>query len=153
MKYYLVSTYDTPDNCERMLIEEFRNANTRKIREKAYNDVDSRLGVYLQINPQLVSPNKPTDILESERVLVTKYRCGSHNLRIETGRMCNPTIPRDESICLCNTGVQSLTHCLFDCPLLHELYEEFDYTSIAEAFLLPDIAKLIMKMKSLLRIK
>ena len=154
LKYYsnLESTYSTPDICERMLTNDFRIANAEKIRSKSNNDVDSRLGVYLLVNPQLAPPNQRVDILESERVLVSRYRCGSHNLKIESGRLCNPKIAREERLCICNTGVQSLRHCLFDCPLLHELHEEYAYTSIEEAFMLPDIVKLLMRMKNLLKV-
>ena len=154
LKYYsnLESTYSTPDICERMLTNDFRIANAEKIRSKSNNDVDSRLGVYLLVNPQLAPPNQRVDILESERVLVSRYRCGSHNLKIESGRLCNPKIAREERLCICNTGVQSLRHCLFDCPLLHELHEEYAYTSIEEVFMLPDIVKLLMRMKNLLKV-
>ena len=134
-----------------MLTDEFRAANAEKIRSKSNNDVDSRLGVYLHVNPQLVPPNQRVDILEPERVLVTRHRCGSHELKIETGRLCHPKIPREERVCICNMGVQSLRHCLFECPLLHELHEEYAYTSIEEVFMLPDVAKLLMRMKNLLK--
>ena len=106
-----------------------------KIRQKAAEDKISRLGVYFQVNPQLEPPSHNYDYnQEFERVLVTKYRSGSHNLKIESGRMCNPIIPREERLCSCNTGIQSLYHCLFDCPLLAEVRGDYNYESIEEAF-------------------
>ena len=81
---------------------------------------------------------------EFERVVITRYRSGSHNLKIETGRFANPRIPREERQCLCNTGLQTLHHCLFNCPLLAEVRAEYEYGSIEEAFMLPGVAKLLM---------
>ena len=34
-------------------------------------DIDSRLGVYLQVNPGLTTPSQRADALEFERVLVS----------------------------------------------------------------------------------
>ena len=33
---------------------------------------------------------------------------------------------RDERLCKCNKGVQSLKHCLIECVLLRDVYEEFE---------------------------
>ena len=87
------------------------------------------------------------NILEWERILTSRYRCGSHDLRIETGRMANPTIPRDERLCSCNTGVQSLHHVLFDCPLIEDLHEEYQFTSIEEAMNRGDLTQFLLKME------
>ena len=154
LKYYtnLQTTYETPGGCETALTDEFRTSTMTKINSKSNNDVDSRLGVYLQVNPDLTPPKLPKDILEFERVLVSRYRCGSHNLKIEAGRLCNPTIPREERTCSCSTDVQSLRHCLFDCPYLGEIYQGYEYTSIKEAFNLPDIVKLLIKIEKVLKI-
>ena len=122
-----------------------------KIRQKAAEDEKSRLGVYSQVNPQLEPPSHNYDYNpEFERVLITRYRSGSHNLRIESGRMCNPIIPRDERLCSCNTGIQSLHHCLFDCPLLAEVRADYNYESIEEAFKLPEIANLLMEVEKII---
>ena len=136
LRYYknLETTYKTPDTCEDILTNDFRTSIAAKINTKSNNDVDSRLGVYLHVNPNLTPPNYRNNILEFERVLLTRYRCGSHNLKIESGRLCNPKIPREERTCTCKTNIQSLRHCLFECPLLEEVYQEYDYTTIEEAF-------------------
>ena len=34
---------------------------------------------------------------------------------------------------------------------MHELHEEYTYTTIEEVFMLPDVAKLLMRMKNLLK--
>ena len=154
LQYYkhLETTYKTPIECENTLSNEFRAANRTKITTKANNDPDSRLGVYMLVNPHLSAPTQCNDILEFERVLLTRYRSGSHNLRIETGRLCCPKIPREDRTCLCETGVQSLRHCLFACPLLQELLREVEYTTMEEAFNSPNIVKLLMNIEKLLKI-
>ena len=153
LQYYekLQTEFEDTDACEEVLTQRFHTMCMTKIRQKAEEDANSRLGVYLQVNPQLEPPSHNYAYnLEFERVLITRYRSGSHKLRIETGRLCNPTIPRDERICSCNTGIQSLHHCLFDCPLLADVHADYTYGSIEEAFNLPDIAKLLMEIEKLL---
>ena len=154
LKYYtdLQTTYTSPKNLEEVLTNEFRASNERKINTKSNNDAESRLGVYLQVNRNLIPPPQRHDILECERVLLTRYRCGSHNLKIEVGRLCNPKIPREERLCKCNAGVQSLRHCLFDCQLLQEVYREYEYTTIEEAFNSPEIVPLLAKIGKVLGI-
>ena len=154
LKYYtnLETTYTSPKNLEDVLTKEFHTSTTTKINAKSNNDPESRLGVYLQVNPNLAPPTHRDDILEFERVLLTRYRCGSHNLKIEVGRLCNPKIPREDRLCKCNNGVQSLRHCLFDCELLREVYEDHDYSTIEEAFNSPDIVNLLMKIGKVLNV-
>ena len=67
--------------------------------------------------------------------------------------MNNPPIPREERLCCCNTGVQSLHHVLLDCPMLADLHNEYRYTSIEEAFTRDDITQFLMKMERKLGIK
>ena len=104
----------------------------------------------MQVNPSLTPPTQRSDLLEFERVLLTRYRCGSHNLQIEVGRMCNPKILRENRLCKCSNGVQSLHHCLFDCALLREVHDEFAYSSIEEAFNSLEIVKMLMKIGKVL---
>ena len=154
LRYYtnLQSTYISPKNLEDVLTNEFRVSIATKIHAKSRNDSDSRLGVYLQVNPNLTPPVQRNDILEFERVLVTRYRCGSHNLKIEAGRLCNPKIPRVDRICKCNTGIQSLKHCLFYCHLLRAVYQEQDYTTIEGAFNSFGIVNLSVKIGKMLNV-
>ena len=81
-------------------------------------DTESKLGVYKSINPNLkcyISNTLP----EFERVQITRYRTGSHNLLIEKGRYLK--IPRENRVCVCDTGIQSLNHVIFSCPLTKRL--------------------------------
>ena len=149
----LKADFRTPHECTNTLSQRFHNDVAEKIRKKANEDDESRLGVYLRVNPLLVYPLESPYRFEFERIAITRYRTGSHNLRVETGRLCNPTLPREERHCKCNTGVQTLTHCLFDCPLLAELRGEYVYSSVEEALELPDTATLLLKIEKELDIK
>ena len=153
LKYYtdLDSDYVIPEVCERELKKSSRSLQHNKIRSKAEEDPDSRLGVYFGLNPELKSPLF-SPMLEGERIMITRYRCGSHNLKIETGRMCCPKIPREERLCKCNTAVQSLSHCLSQCPHLENLYSEYQYTSLVEAMEADNIAIFLSKMEKILKI-
>ena len=49
---------------------------------------------------------------KKERMLLTKYRTGSHYLHIQSGRATN--IPRNQRRCKCNE-IQTLNHVIFHC--------------------------------------
>ena len=58
------------------------------------------------------------DLREDKRVIITKWRLSSHNLKIETGRYTTPPTPRDERVCsACTTTVEDEHHVVFQCPL------------------------------------
>ena len=137
-------------NCLEQPCEKFRNECADIIRQKGADDVGSPYGVYLQVNPQ-IQPPEQRDILEMERILLSRYRTGSHSLRIDTGRMSNPIIPREERLCRCNTGVQSLNHVM--CPILADLHNEYRFVSIDDAFKREDVTQFLMKMERKLGIK
>ena len=110
-----------------MMKEEF-TCKTKEIIQNAGTDDRSRLGAYLMINPTLTKPIYD-DKLEFQRVVISRYRCGAHNLMIEKGRR-QPRIPQEERLCTCNTGIQTMKHVLIDCPLLLELREEHNITDV-----------------------
>ena len=77
---------------------------------------DGRLGCYLKANKTLSKSAYHTLLLwETGRLLLSRFRCGSHSLLIEIGRFNN--IPLNERCCSCNMGVQKVLHCFKDCPL------------------------------------
>ena len=154
IRYYdhLLQEFGNPQDCEKELKQYLCNEWKMKIRQKAGNDENSRCGAYLLVNPQLYPPKQRQNIFEVERIAISRYRSGSHSLRIETGRMSNPLVPREERICRCNTGIQTLHHVLFECPLLAELHEEYAFTSIEQAFNDEEIAQFLMKMERTLGI-
>ena len=87
------------------------------------------------LNLNLTSPTFYQNYLcsEYERELLTKYRTGGHRLRIRTGRFDNTA--RDQRLCKCGTGVQTLHHVLFTCPVTEPLRERnFVARNLAEFF-------------------
>ena len=129
IRYYkhLQQTFTTAADCVASLKADFESSLQRKIRAAANEDSDSRLGTYLLVNPTLVKPSY-VEKMEFQRVCVTRYRTGSHNLKIEAGR--TPHIPRDERYCSCNTGLQTVKHVLLECPLLFELRERYNIVDV-----------------------
>ncbi len=79
-------------------------------------DNDTPIGTYIQVNPKLETPKWTHSLLESERMIITKYRMGSHHLKIETGRWSRKN--REDRLCdKCDTqSIQNLNHVLFVCP-------------------------------------
>ena len=118
--YYknLEITYKTSVSCNEFLKEKYRKIWSTTFNSKHTEDTESKLGVYKSINPNLkcyISNTLP----EFERVQITRYRTGSHNLLIEKGRYLR--IPRENRVCVCDTGIQSLNHVIFSCPLTKRL--------------------------------
>ena len=107
---------------------EFKEQVKETIQLAAQEDVNSKLGTYQLVNPNL---EKPTyiDKLEFQRVSITRYRTGAHNLMIEKGRR-QPRIPREERLCVCNTGVQTILHVTMECPLLLQIRNNYNVTDI-----------------------
>lgn len=88
------------------------------IRTKGTEDPLSAYGQYLLVNPDLVGYDdlyKIPTMPEPDRILLTRYRCGSHKLRIETGRW--DRTPRADRHCNCMREPQTLDHILYRCPI------------------------------------
>ena len=92
-----------------------------KIRTKA-SDAENhyRFYVYLMINPDLL----PSPFLSCVNVgdVITRFRCGSHNLPIETGRWRR--IPRQARLCPVCHVMGDESHVLFNCsaiPRTHQI--------------------------------
>ena len=68
------------------------------------------LGVYYSINSEL-NQYLVDDIPEFERVVITRYRCGSHDLKIEK-------TDREIRLCVCQQ-VQTLEHVVLVCAQIH----------------------------------
>ena len=106
------------EECHRFYANQCKSEMIKHIQLKGGNNEENNYGPYNKINPQMVSPDFYHQILclETDRILITKYRTGSHRLKIQTDRWRN--IPQDKRMCLCNTSIQTLQHVLCDCPLL-----------------------------------
>ena len=144
----LTDIYENPTNCQKVMTQTIRRKMKDKITLATENDEDSKLGTYLSINPSL---DKPLYVgkLEFQRIIVTRYRTGSHNLRIERDRRI-PNSRREDRLCVCNTGVQSIKHIFFNCPLLNDVRYKFNITDLTE-----DIfnEKFLLEMECILGIK
>ena len=130
IKYYqhLENSYSSIGECKDRLTNELRTACISKIRAAA-NDADSRLGTYLAINPSLSKPvfeNK----MEFQRTCISRYRTGSHDLYIESGRLTGTA--RDERVCVCNTGIQTIVHVMLHCPMLNDIRQKYNVVNVAE---------------------
>ena len=125
------------------------------IHAKSLTDNGGIYGTCLQINPNLIRPLFYKDYLisESDRLLLTKYRTGSHYLNVQKGRLIN--IQRSDRLCLCNSGVQDLHHIIFQCIVTQSIrdnnfacsnLEEF-FSDIITAPLLLRILEELLKLR------
>ena len=142
--------YDSPMKCLDAYKKMFKDRWKLKF-DRACADVDSKLATYQQVNPTLSEPPYLNKILiETDRILLTRFRCGSHSLLIETGRFVN--IPRNDRVCLCGTGVQNILHCFSVCPLTLPLLTK-RYMNLKEVFDDENICDLLHAVCKTLKIK
>ena len=151
LKFYkdLQQRFVNAERCEKILQEEFKTKCVDKIRLKAANDMNSKLGSYYEVNPNLVKPLYK-EKLEFERICITRYRTGSHNLKIELGRRNYPSVPRHERLCICNSDIQTLKHCLLYCPLLVSIREKYQIVDVENGVL---NANFLIEMERILGLK
>ena len=76
LDYYenLLHTYHSAVQCENNLKSESFNTWKQRIRNAHMNDPESKVGTYLEINPNLESPLYADDLFEIERTHVTRYK-------------------------------------------------------------------------------
>ena len=135
LKHYecLEAKFETPGNCLKVTKAECAQTWKEKF-EASAEDTNSKHGTYYCINPSLSSPKYLSElVLETERTIITRFRCGSHSLKIETGRFARPIRPRYQRLCKCNQGIQTILHCLRDCPLTQPFISS-SYTNLQEIF-------------------
>ena len=151
IRYYngLLKEYSNPSFCQMKTEADFRKKWKLIINQKA-SDPDSKLGTYLLVNPELkpyVTYSQGT--MECERIIITRFRTGSHSLAIELGRFSN--IPRQNRLCACKRDIQSVLHVFKECPLTTHIHNgRFD--NLKEVFNAPDIGKLLLKITSVLKV-
>ena len=150
VKYYknLMNTYTDTKTCNDTMKNNYRNLVRDKFEKAAREDSDSKLGTYLMINQDLVSPEY-NQKFEFQRVQVTRYRTGSHNLRIERDRRF-PNSRREDRVCACNMGVQTVRHICMVCPLLQDIREKYEIDSVEKGVGNDDF---LMEMECILSIK
>ena len=155
--YYknLKEQFKTPEDCEKTLKAKYNELWRTKIEAKARDDADSKLGAYLDVNPNFRSIDSyHEDILELERIILTRFRTGSHNLKIEIGR--HNKQERAQRLCKCNQQIQTLRHIIFECTLLDEIREiDFNelYTTTDEFFRSNEATVFLIKAMKILKVK
>ena len=119
IRHYLKLDDQFRDNnhCYDFYANEHKTAIRNNIIQKHSTDPNSILGTYFQINPSLESPKfyRDSACQEYDRVIISRYRIGSHKLNIQAGRLQN--VNRTERLCKCSLSIQSLNHVLFNCTL------------------------------------
>ena len=116
---------------------------------EAYNvDKDSTLGVYKTVSPALLPPKMNNRVFELERIRLSRYRTGSHNLRIETGRF--QYIRREDRLCHCGESIQTLQHCILYCNMLNNRNNTF--TTLHDALNSENISYFLLEMEKTYKI-
>ena len=152
IKHYksLSTSFTEPHSCQEMLQNAFRLKWRDLFNEKVEADMDSRLGTYFRLNPDLKPyVPQPQFMLESERKLVTRFRTGSHSLNIETGRYSN--IPRENRLCSCGEDVQTIWHIFNGCPLTADISNP-NFENLQHLFEEENIHKLLLIVTKRLKI-
>ena len=94
------------------------------IRRKAENN-QYKFNIYLQFNPDLIH----SPFLSSSKANnITRFRCGSHYLPIETGRWSG--INREERLCPTCLVLGDEVHYLFDCNEFPRLIEQQELQNV-----------------------
>ena len=66
--------------------------------------------------------------IETDRIIITQYRTGSHSLRIQTGRANQEE--RNARLCRCGVNVQSIDHVLFYCRYTENTRHLYNYGNL-----------------------
>ena len=67
-----------------------------------------------------MEPYLMSKLNKSEKIQISKFRVGDHNLHMETGRHCKPKTPIDKRTCCNCNEVEDKVHFLVDCLLYDE---------------------------------
>ena len=115
--------FATPQECFKHHVDLQKSEILQKVHMKYESDADSLLGTYKRINPTMQQPTyyRNIECYERDRKIISKYRTGSHKLKVQTGRLAGSV--RGDRLCECQTAVQTLEHVLLTCPLSENIRE------------------------------
>ena len=104
------------------------SATERRI-QSIRNSTQTKIVTYRRINPSLsvhrIYTSSNNYIADYRRVELTRFRVGSHRLKVETGRWSR--IPRDQRTCACSVGgIQDERHVIFDCDFTRAYRESYE---------------------------
>ena len=132
----LDETYSSVDDLKE---EYIRNVHDKIKTFAADREKHYKYWVYLQLNPEL-KPSPFLGRIDKVGKAITKFRLGSHNLKIETGRW--QRIPRNERLCSTCGVIGDEWHMFYDCVAISrvdlnlpsELSEMWDYSKVNTLF-------------------
>ena len=132
----LHTMFSSSDECFSQYRNDFIESTKSSIRLKASNDNNIVHKDYILLNTELKTPDfySTYSVIEHERLILSKYRTGSHHLKLLAGSRYNT--PRDRRLCKCKE-IQSLHHVIFECVFTNCIRtEEFRGTikSLADFF-------------------
>ena len=147
----LDESFTTPHECYKFHDEKYKMEAHEKMQQKFESDSDSILGTYKRINPNMTSPNfyKIVSCNELDRTMITRYRVGSHKLRIQRDR--SEGTNREERLCTCRTDIQSVSHVIFSCHLTENIRRTHDIqnTNLESFFNGSDLIKIASSLKAI----
>ena len=111
-------------------------------------DPQGKLGTYARVNPTMETPqcySTALPMFEPDRILLSRFRTGSHNLRIESGRWSR--LPREERMCRCGPHIQTLDHVVYSCNLLAE-HRQHNHRDLEDFFKQPDAISFLHKVNA-----
>ena len=149
----LIQKFSNADECFQHYLEAFQKRTTDTISEKTTIERNSVLNDYVRINASLTSPDfyHKYIIKEYDRLIITKYRSGSHFLKIQTGRSEN--IEQIQRLCSCDDEVQTLEHVLFRCEILNGLRPNDIGFSLKDFFESPNAAPFLRVVEKTLKLR
>ena len=103
---------DRKYNSQNDIFFEYVNALKRRITDRATADSSYKYYIYKQINPTL-DPYRGMHDISFVVPYIVRFRLGSHNLPIETGRWSRKS--REERLCPTCNILGDEEHMLFDC--------------------------------------
>ena len=124
-----------------------------KLKAKALANVYGSRNVYTTLNSKMTSPTYYSNyvLTEGYRLILTKYRTGSHYLIIKTGSY-HRKLPQ-ERLCSCKK-IQSLQHVIFECELTAAIRHRNFPCSLEEFFeKAEDAAIVLRKIEKLLKLR
>ena len=130
----LHNTYSSADECYQFYLNDDVNQIRSDLVEHAQRDNVGTRGTYLLINPKLLTPEyyNVYRLCEIDRIMLTKYRSGSHYYNVQKGRCINTR--RNERLCPCGLGVLDISHILFTCILTSDIRQSFTHENVVDFF-------------------
>ena len=150
VRYYknLIIKFGDPVRCEQMLNQSFMATCKQKFIDASV-DIDSKLGTYYHVNPLLKPFTAAQNLTENERILITRFRTGSHSLAVEIGRFSN--VKRENRLCVCGDGVQTVWHIFTECQFTRTIVNK-RFNNLSEIFQDENLLHLLLLITKKLKI-